>query len=137
PVAAARCQVQNLDVEHVAVDALPAEQVPRHRTAEEFETTLRVVNIPQAEQQVHYEGERLRAETTMPRLRHLDARFGQPARADHDIVAESKPRQPLVQLLDGHLVIGVEEADDLPARPLHGQPNAAALAAALAAAHDR
>src|SRR5688572_3662851 len=48
PVAGADRQVQDFNVEHVAVDALAAEQVARDGTAEGLEAALRVPDVPQA-----------------------------------------------------------------------------------------
>src|SRR5262245_39318126 len=62
PVAAPLRQVEDFDVEHVAVDALAVEQVTRHRGAEPLEATLRVADVPQTDDQVHQDRKPLRAE---------------------------------------------------------------------------
>src|SRR5438128_2353525 len=53
PITAQLSEIKDLDIEHVAVNPLAAEQVAGHCRAEELEAALRVANIAQAHQPVH------------------------------------------------------------------------------------
>src|SRR5690349_13551525 len=61
-IAALFGEVQNLDVEHIAIDLLAAKQIARHFTTKELEAALRIAQAPQPDNQVHGDDEGPRAE---------------------------------------------------------------------------
>src|SRR5262249_1130495 len=130
PVAAAPRQVQDLDVEHVAVDALAAEQIAGEVALEALEPALGGGNVVEPEEGADEDAERRGAEPAVERLGVLDLRFGQAARADDEVVAVVEPGEDLVQLLDRGLVVGIDEADNLAPGDHHALANPPPLAAA-------
>src|ERR1017187_5915108 len=102
---------QNLHVEHVAVDLLPAKQLLGDGTLEKLEPALGVLDPRQADHRPHKPAESHRSNAPVERLRPLDDGGAAP-RPDRHIDACRQHGTELVEILDGHLVIGVGIADD-------------------------
>src|SRR5437773_547629 len=122
-------EIQDFDVEHIAVDALPAEDVESGLAAEELEAALCVDDVVQSDDGVKREPERLRPQPPVPELGPLDMRVLQSPRADHDIGALRECVFELVELRDRRLVIRVDETDTIAARDGARFADAAPLAA--------
>src|SRR5262249_50705950 len=67
-------QVENLDVEDVAVDSLASEQVAGHVGSEDLKAALRIRDVPKSDDRVHPGREGTGAEPPVPCLWHLDRR---------------------------------------------------------------
>ena len=62
-------EAEDLDVEHVAVDPLAGEELPRDVAAEDLEAALGIGDVAQADQRMHDDPETERAHAAVPRLR--------------------------------------------------------------------
>src|SRR5689334_16755482 len=82
PVAQAARNRQDLDVEHVRVDLLPAEEFLGHVVPEKLESALRVVDARQSDDGLHEPEEPARSHAPVERLRALDGDAFPAPRAD-------------------------------------------------------
>src|ERR1019366_5538508 len=111
PVPQAPRNGQDLHVEHVAVDFLPAEQLLGHRVLEELEAALRVLNPRETNHRVHEPAESHRPDAPVERLRAFDDGGAAP-RPDRHVGARRQHGTKLIEIVDGYLVVGVGIADD-------------------------
>src|ERR1017187_7747574 len=128
-------QHQDLHIEHISVDLLPAENLPRRRAREKLEAALRVGYSFEAHHRMHEQPEALAAQLPVKRLPPLDLRLLHGARANRHVVALAQrwaqPGPELIELFDGYFVIGVRVTGDVTARQRHRLAHATALPAAL------
>src|SRR5215472_8652436 len=127
-------QVQYLDVEHVAVDELAAEQGKGGMPLKELEAALRVSNVWQPDDRMNQKCESLRPEAPVSRLRALDRRGAHPAGSDDDLMSGGEQGRNLVEFADRRLVIRVDEPDHFPAGHQNTLPDAEPFAPARDAA---
>src|SRR5579862_7335017 len=80
-------QEQQINIEHITVDAHPPKQIPCHCLAIELEAALRVADVPQADDQAHGNLESPRTNAAIPLLWILDHRLSDGARAEDEVVA--------------------------------------------------
>src|SRR5215470_8669703 len=122
---------ENLHIEHVCVDLLPAEQFLRHIVPEEFEAALGVVDAGESDYRLHEPEKTLRAKATVKWLGALDGDALASPGADGDIRAAREDWAKVVEFLDGDLIVRIGVSDDCTCRECYGVTDSKALAAPL------
>lgn len=121
---------------HVAVDLGVGEDGLGEAVAEELEAALGIADAGQADEELHHVIEAAAAEAAVERLGLFDFRFAAGAGADDEVGLVAEQGQELVELFDGHLVIGVGEADDVAGSLGDAEADAAAFPGALFGTED-
>src|SRR5215471_10920620 len=133
PVSQAARDGQDLDVEHIAVDLLPPEQLLGHGVLKELETALRVLDAGKSHHGLHEPMEPFRAHAAVERLLLFDDRT--PAACpDGEVGAGGKRGTKFVELVDGYFVVGVGVTDDRALGKRDGVAYSQAFATSLFAA---
>src|ERR1700722_4279674 len=92
---------QNLHVEHLSVDTLPAENLAGRLAREKLEAALRVGDALQAHHGVHEHPETLAPDLPEERLPLLDLRLPHGPRPDHHVIAPAEAGPHFIELFDG------------------------------------
>lgn len=129
-------QGDDFDVVHIAVDGGVGEDGFGEGVAEELKAALGIADAGQADQELHHVIEAAAAEAAVEGLGLFDFRFAAGAGADDEVGFIAKEGQEFIELFDGHLVIGVGEADDVAGGLFDAEADAAAFAGALFGTED-
>jgi hypothetical protein len=122
---------------HIAVNLGVGEDGFGEAVAEELEAALGIADAGESDEELHHIIEAAAAEAAVEGLGLFDFRFAAGAGADDEIGVGAEEREELVELFDGHLVVGVGEADDVTGGLFDAEADAAAFAGALGGAeHD-
>ena len=104
--------------------------------AEELEAALGIADAGESDEELHHVIEAAAAEAAVEGLGLFDFRFAAGAGADDEVGFVAEEGQELVELFDGHLIIGVGEADDVAGGLGDAEADAAAFAGALFGTED-
>lgn len=121
---------------HVAVDLGVGEDGLGEAVAEELEAALGIADAGESDEELHHVIEAAAAEAAVEGLGLFDFRFAAGAGADNEVGVGAKEREELIELFDGHLIIGVGEADDVAGGLGDAETDTASLPGALFGTED-